>query len=52
MIMLPVLLLSGCKKDEVEEPVSLIKKANITLTGAQEVPAVNTTGTGSSRNFL
>ncbi|SDM11220.1 CHRD domain-containing protein [Daejeonella rubra] len=48
LIMLAVIILSGCKKDEVEEPVSLIKKATITLSGAQEVPAVTTSGTGTA----
>ncbi|MDP3468393.1 MAG: CHRD domain-containing protein [Daejeonella sp.] len=48
LILLSVIALSGCKKDEAEEPVSLIKKANVTLSGAQEVPAVNTTGTGTA----
>ncbi len=48
LIMLSVLVLSGCKKDEMEEPVSLIKKANITLSGAQEVPSVTTSGTGTA----
>lgn len=48
LLMLTVLVLSGCKKDEVEEPVSLIKKVNLTLSGAQEVPAVVTNGTGTA----
>lgn len=48
LILLAVLVLAGCKKDETEEPVSLIKKVNITLSGAQEVPAVTTTGTGTA----
>lgn len=45
LIMLTVL--AGCKKDE-EEPVSLIKTATIQLSGAQEVPAVTTAGTGTA----
>jgi hypothetical protein len=48
LIMLAVILFSSCKKDEIEEPVSLIKKATITLSGAQEVPAVTTNGTGTA----
>jgi len=48
MLLLTVLVLSGCKKDEAEEPVSLIKKVNVTLSGAQEVPAVVTNGTGTA----
>lgn len=48
LLMLTVLVLSGCKKDEMEEPVSLIKKVNVTLSGAQEVPAVVTTGSGTA----
>jgi len=46
LIMLTVF--AGCKKDEEEEPVSLIKTAKVQLTGAQEVPAVTTTGTGTA----
>ena len=48
LIMLSVIILSGCKKDEEEEPVSLIKTAKVQLSGAQEVPAVTTTGTGTA----
>ena len=48
LIMLAVIVLSGCKKDKIEEPVSLIKKTTITLSGAQEVPAVTTSGTGTA----
>lgn len=48
LIMLAVIALSGCKKDKIEEPVSLIKKATITLSGAQAVPAVTTSGTGTA----
>lgn len=38
---------AGCKKKE-EEPVSLIKKVTVQLSGAQEVPAVTTTGSGTA----
>jgi len=48
LLMLTVIVLSGCKKDEMEEPVSLIKTVNVTLSGAQEVPAVVTNGTGTA----
>lgn len=48
LILLTVFVLAGCKKEEVEEPVSLIKKATITLSGAQEVPAVTTSGNGTA----
>jgi hypothetical protein len=48
LIMLAVILLSGCKKDEMEDPVSLIKKTTVLLSGGQEVPAVTTTGTGTA----
>lgn len=48
LLMLAVFVLSGCKKDEVEEPVSLIKKVNVTLSGAQEVPAIVTSGSGTA----
>jgi hypothetical protein len=40
-------VLAGCKKEE-EEPVSLIKTATVLLSGAQEVPAVTTNGTGTA----
>ncbi len=36
--MLTVLVLSGCKKDEMEEPVSLIKKVNVTLLERMKCP--------------
>ncbi|WP_276359884.1 CHRD domain-containing protein [Daejeonella sp. H1SJ63] len=48
IILLTSFTMSGCKKDKTEEPLSLIKKATIQLSGAQEVPAVNTTGTGTA----
>ncbi len=48
LILFAVILLAGCKKDEMEEPASLIKKATITLSGANEVPAVSTPGTGTA----
>jgi hypothetical protein len=48
IIILTVLVLSGCKKDEMEDTDSLIKKVNVTLSGAQEVPAVVTNGNGTA----
>ena len=48
LILFGLVVFAGCKKDEVEEPVSLIKKATITLSGANEVPVVASTGTGSA----
>ena len=39
--------ISACKKNEV--PVDLTKKTTVTLSGAQEVPAVTSTGTGSGQ---
>lgn len=47
MIMLAVIIFTGCKKDE-EEPVSLIKKVTVQLSGTQEVPAVTTSGNGTA----
>lgn len=48
LIFLAVFIFAGCKKDKGEEPNSLIKKANITLSGAQEVPTVTTNGSGTA----
>jgi len=39
-------LFTGCEKDE--EPVSLIKKVTVQLSGARAVPANTSTGTGSA----
>lgn len=39
---------SGCKKDDDEE-VDIMKRVTVTLSGAQEVPAVTTNGTGSAK---
>lgn len=39
---------SGCKKDD-DEVVDPLKRVTVTLTGAQEVPAVATTGTGTAK---
>lgn len=39
---------SGCKKDDDEE-VDLMKRVTVTLSGAQEVPAVTSTGTASAK---
>jgi len=38
---------SACKKDK--DPVDLTKKANVTFSGAQEVPANASTGTGTGK---
>lgn len=47
MIMFIAFTFTGCKKDK-EEPVSLIKKVTVQLSGAQEVPAVTTSGNGTA----
>ncbi len=39
---------SGCKKDDDEE-VDPMKRVTVTLSGAQEVPAVTSSGTGSAK---
>ena len=39
---------SACKKKD-NDPVDLTKKATVTLSGAQEVPAVTSTGTGTGQ---
>ncbi len=39
---------SGCKKDDDEE-VDLMKRVTVTLSGAQEVPAITSTGTASAK---
>ena len=39
---------SACKK-KIDGPVDLTKKTTITLSGAQEVPAVTSTGTGTGQ---
>ena len=39
---------SGCKKDD-DEVVDLMKRVTVTLSGAQETPAITTTGTGSAK---
>ena len=43
---LTLFIFAGCKKDK--EPVSLIKKVTVMLTGAQEVPAVTSSGQGTA----
>lgn len=48
ILLLTSFTLSGCKKDKTDEPISLIKKVTIQLSGAQEVPAVSTSGTGTA----
>lgn len=39
---------SGCKKDD-DEVVDMMKRVTVTLSGAQEVPAVTSTGTASAK---
>lgn len=39
---------TGCKKDDDDE-VDNMKRVTVTLSGAQEVPAVTTSGTGSAK---
>ncbi len=39
---------SGCKKDDDEE-VDNMKRVTVTLSGAQETPAVTSTGTGTAK---
>lgn len=39
---------SGCKKDDDEE-VDNMKRVTVTLSGAQETPAITSTGTGSAK---
>jgi hypothetical protein len=39
---------SGCKKDDDEE-VDNMKRVTVTLSGAQETPAVTSSGTGSAK---
>ncbi len=39
---------SGCKKDDDEE-VDNMKRVTVTLSGAQETPAVTSNGTGSAK---
>lgn len=46
IVLLTAFVFTGCKKDK--EPVSLIKKVTVQLSGAQEVPAVTTTGHGTA----
>ena len=46
IILLTAFVFTGCKKDK--EPVSLIKKVTVQLSGAQEVPAITTTGNGTA----
>lgn len=45
--MIMLIAFTGCKKDK-EEPVSLIKKVTVQLSGAQEVPAVTSSGSGTA----
>ncbi len=40
---------SGCKKDDDDEVVDNMKRVTVTLTGAQETPAVTSTGTGTAK---
>ncbi|MEJ7780683.1 MAG: CHRD domain-containing protein [Daejeonella sp.] len=39
---------SACKKDD-DTPVDNTRKVTVTLSGAQEVPAITTSGTGSAK---
>lgn len=43
---LTLFLFTGCKKDDA--PESLIRKVTVQMTGAQEVPAVTTSGNGTA----
>lgn len=43
---LTLFLFTGCKKNDV--PESLIRKVTVQMTGAQEVPAVTTSGNGTA----
>ncbi|MEJ7694153.1 CHRD domain-containing protein [Daejeonella sp.] len=38
----------GCKKDD-DEPVDNMKRVTVTLSGAQETPAITSSGTGSAK---
>ena len=40
---------SGCKKDEEPVAVDPLKRVTVMFSGAQEVPAVTTTGTGTAK---
>lgn len=42
------LIFTGCKKDD-DDPVDLTRKATVQLSGAQEVPANNSTGSGTAQ---
>ncbi|HEY0056067.1 MAG TPA: CHRD domain-containing protein [Pedobacter sp.] len=44
-----ILTFAACKKDKKEEPIDLTKKTTVTLSGAQEVPANSSTGTGTAQ---
>jgi len=39
---------SGCKKDD-DEVVDMMKRVTVTLSGAQETPAITSTGTASAK---
>lgn len=40
---------SGCKKDDDDVVVDMMKRVTVTLSGAQEVPAITSTGTGTAK---
>lgn len=42
-------IFSGCKKDEEEVVVDNMKRVTVTLSGAQETPAITSSGTGSAK---
>lgn len=48
VILISQLTFSGCKKDD-DEPVDQTKKTTVQLSGAQEVPANTSTGTGTAQ---
>jgi hypothetical protein len=47
-VLITSLFFAGCKKDDDDEPESLIKKVTVQMTGAQEVPPVTTSGSGTA----
>ena len=49
LAVIAVLTFSACKKDKKDEPVDLIKRTTVQLSGAQEVPANNSAGTGTAQ---
>jgi hypothetical protein len=49
LTLIAILTFAACKKDKKEEPVDHTKKTAVTLSGAQEVPANTSTGTGTAQ---